>query len=61
MRTIEVPRETVYVLGDNLQTSIDSRSFGPVPIDRIKRFVIEDRTPDPKSGVARMGTGRVGR
>ena len=30
-----VPENTIYVLGDNVHASEDSRSFGPVRIDRI--------------------------
>ena len=31
----KVPENTIYVLGDNLHASEDSRAFGPVRIDRI--------------------------
>ncbi len=30
-----VPQQTVFVLGDNLRQSEDSRLFGPVPISRV--------------------------
>jgi signal peptidase I len=35
-----VPEGTVYLLGDNREESEDSRTFGPVPIERIIGKVI---------------------
>lgn len=36
----EIPNGSVFVLGDNLQKSYDSRRIGPVPISLIKGKVI---------------------
>ena len=35
MDTTKVPQESVFVLGDNRSNTVDSRYYGPVPIDRI--------------------------
>ena len=37
---LEIPKEYVYVLGDNEVESEDSRTFGPVPIKNIKAKII---------------------
>ena len=43
---------TVFLLGDNIGTSVDSRSYGPVPLSNVRRLVIDPREPDPRAGVA---------
>ena len=53
MRAAAVPEGTVYLLGDNLDRSVDSRTYGPVPVARIRRRILDVRTPDSLSGVAR--------
>jgi signal peptidase I len=48
---IVVPAGHVYVLGDNRPVSLDSRFFGPVPLDAITGKVVFRFTP-----VTRIGT-----
>ena len=38
--TLTVPRDAVFLLGDNATVSIDSRSFGPVPTGEIVATVL---------------------
>jgi len=44
-RNFVVPEGTVYVLGDNQVVSYDSRNFGCVPIERIKRVLLDQEPP----------------
>jgi signal peptidase I len=37
---IVVPPDTVFVLGDNRGASLDSRQWGPLPVDRIRGSVL---------------------
>lgn len=53
MRTLLVPPGTVFLLGDNVDYSIDSRSFGPISTANVRRFVIDQRSPDSNSGIER--------
>jgi signal peptidase I len=46
MVCITVPKGHVYVLGDNLGYSIDSRLMGTIPIQRIKGIVINIKSAD---------------
>lgn len=50
-RSVEVPEGTIYVTGDHLTMSIDSRDFGPVPLARVLRIVEDVRPPHPRSDV----------
>ncbi len=54
LRMLTVPSGTVFLLGDNLDRSVDSRSFGPIPIADIHRIVIDQRSPDERSGIERI-------
>ena len=47
MRTYVVPKGMVYVLGDNLEVSMDSRMFGCVPTSQIDRILVDQRPFDP--------------
>lgn len=62
LRYAAIPKGYVYVLGDNLKNSIDSRTFGPVPISQIQAKVYQGRS-SPRStwradpaDVAKVGT-----
>jgi len=46
-----VPDGAVLVLGDNRAESEDSRSFGPVPMDRIEGRVVAVMWPPTRSGL----------
>jgi signal peptidase I len=47
VRNAVVPDGVVYVLGDNLPGSTDSRSFGPVQLSQITRKVYQPRPGGP--------------
>jgi signal peptidase I len=40
MVKIKIPKEHIFVLGDNWERSVDSRHFGPVPLKNIQGKVL---------------------
>lgn len=40
MEKLEVPTQHVFVIGDNWSRSVDSRHFGPLPLERVEGEVI---------------------
>jgi signal peptidase I len=52
VRRLPIPAGFVFLLGDNLECSIDSRTFGPVPIESIRGLVLSGRPPAKESDVA---------
>ena len=49
---VEVPDDTVYLLGDNRGDSVDSRDFGAVPVDRLDGRVLVRLWPPVRVGAA---------
>ncbi len=46
-RSLYVPKNKVYVRGDNAETAIDSRHFGTVPLEDIRMIVVDPRPKPP--------------
>lgn len=46
-RPFVVPKDEVYVLGDNQSLSYDSKQFGCVPIGRIHRILLDQQPFEP--------------
>ena len=45
-REVKIPSNRIYVLGDNPSVSLDSRSFGCIPIERVKYKLVDQRPRD---------------
>lgn len=50
-KIVTIPSDEVYVLGDNLPVSIDSRQMGTIPLEAIKSKLVDPKpqadAPDP--------------
>jgi len=55
---IDVPSNSVYVLGDNLTMSVDSRKLGFIPISAIRGKVLDQR-PVPKIPLGLLAAYRI--
>lgn len=53
-RVQEVKGSQVFVIGDNPQASVDSRSFGWLPVDSIVAKVFWPRMPEDKASYCRL-------
>jgi len=49
-RVVAVRREEVLLRGDNIETSTDSREFGPVPMKALMGKVLRRYWPPDRSG-----------
>lgn len=56
LRKIPVPAGEVFLLGDNVKDSVDSRNFGPVPIESIRGLVVSARPAAKGSDVMKPTT-----
>lgn len=54
VRLERVPKGYVYLLGDNLPNSVDSRTFGLVPIEQVRSVVVDSLAPRFDSPVAEL-------
>ena len=51
-RYVAIPPDRLYVLGDNAPESVDSRTFGPIPVSSVIGEVLDAPRPDRISGFA---------
>lgn len=58
VRYVKVPEGTVYVLGDNLAGSTDSRYFGPISLSQVTRKVYRPRAGGPGDDFVAVKTYR---